>query len=491
MLGAGLFALRVREQAPPPIPAAPGKEARPAAEPRPPGAPDAIPLRRDAPAPAPRIALPQPPKREPRGLSGGVAGGTVGTVEGGVPGGVVGGVPALAPPPAPAAQPVQAPAPKPAPREEERITGVAESPLVDERQAARDRESKKELKDFDHFSPDAAAKPAAPAGSQDVPVLIPKGDADRLTDRINAVLNPEGADQLTDRINVGGNESGQQASYAGPGARAVEEAAKAKERPPHPSLAAAAPPALAAPFRDTAAGRRLTYEPGADSGSCEHARRELAAGRLPAPGSVRVGDFLGFLDSGGAGRRRLEKQVTATVQAAAQVLEAAGAPDPFGDARSRLLLFRLRGGEAVPAGARMEVELNPAVVARYREIGAGPGLSTLYEVELRDDAASGRIATLRVHGLPALQDEERELALSGLAASWETASPGFRLAALAAELAESLKGYPWAPRDLGAIARQIREAARGVAGNPRAAELAALAEAAARLRARLPENAKP
>jgi hypothetical protein len=87
-----------------------------------------------------------------------------------------------------------------------------------------------------------------------------------------------------------------------------------------------------------------------------------------------------------------------------------------------------------------------------------------------------------VRGVPALQGEERELALSGLAASWETASPGFRLAALAAELAESLKGYPWAPRDLAAIARQIREAARGVAGNPRAAELADLAEAAARLR---------
>jgi hypothetical protein len=121
-------------------------------------------------------------------------------------------------------------------------------------------------------------------------------------------------------------------------------------------------------------------------------------------------------------------------------------------------------------------------VARYREIGAGPGLSALYEVELKAEAASGRVATLRLRGLPGGEPEERELALSGLAASWEGASPGFRLAALAAELAESLKGYPWAPADLGALARRIREAAREVPGNPRAAELADLAAAAARLR---------
>jgi hypothetical protein len=391
-----------------------------------------------------------------------ISGGTVGTVEGGVAGGVVGGVPAPAPPAAktPAAQP----APAPEPKEEERVTVTAESPLVDQRQAAPKRESKPEYEDFDSFEEmKAAAKPASPAAPTGAPAPVPE--------------------RITDRINIGGNESGQQGAYVGPGARAAEDAAKAKERP-RSALAAVAPP-LAAPFRDAAAGRPASYGPVADTGSCEHARREVAAGRLPAPGSVRVGDFLAFLDSGETGHGRLEKQIPAAQTAApakARLLEAQGAPNPFGTARSRLLLFRLRGGEAVPAGARMEVELNPAVVARYREIGAGAGLSALYEVELKADAASGRIATLRIRGLPGAAQEERELAISRLAASWEGASPGFRLAALAAELAESLKGYPWAPGDLGALARQIREAAREVPGNPRAAELADLAAAAARLR---------
>jgi hypothetical protein len=292
--------------------------------------------------------------------------------------------------------------------------------------------------------------------------------------------------QLTDRINVGGNESGQQSSYVGPGSRGgpAEGAAagKAKDRP-YPSLAAAAPPPPVAPFRDAAAGRRVAYGDGVDSGSFERARREVAAGRLPDPKALRVGDFLGGgLEAVASERGRLEKRALAAAPARAQLLEAQGAPDPFGTARSRLLLFRLRGGAPLPAGARMEVELNPEVVARYREIGAGPGPSALYEVELKAEAASGRIATLHLRGVPGAEPEERTLELPGLAASWEGASPGFRLAVLAAELAESLKGHPWAPADLGALARQIRAAAREVPGNPRAAGLADLAEAAARLR---------
>jgi hypothetical protein len=466
MVGAGLLARHVLEQAPPPAPAV-------ASRPRPqPGADSGLSgpagrleaeLRRGDPAAAPRV--PPPPKPVLQTVPMEAAGGVAGTVEGGVAGGVVGGAPVPAAPAAKAvaAQPVQAPEP----REEEKITVTAESPRVDPRKASPPGESKPEYKDFDSFEEmHAAAKPAPPAAPTGAPAPAPDRTAD---------LIPE-------RINVGGNESGQQSAYVGPGVRAAEEGAgKAKERP-HPSLAAAAPPPPAAPFRDAAAGRRATYGPLADTGSCDHARREVAAGRLPAPGSVRVGDFLAFLDSGEGGRGRLDQQIPAAASAKPQLLEAQGAPNPFGTARSRLLLFRRRGGAALPAGARMEVDLNPAVVARYREIGAGPGLSALYEVELKADAASGRVATLRLRGLPGGEPEERELALSGLAASWEGASPGFRLAALAAELAESLKGYPWAPADLGALARRIREAAREAPGNPRAAELADLAAAAARLR---------
>jgi hypothetical protein len=143
-----------------------------------------------------------------------------------------------------------------------------------------------------------------------------------------------------------------------------------------------------------------------------------------------------------------------------------GAPTPFRDSRYRLLCFRL------PAGNRVEVEFNPAVVVRYRLLGNG--ISTLYEIELRPEAPRGdRVLTLR------LGATEKVVFLSGLAPSWEKASPGFRLAALAAEFAEILKGGSRA--DLGEVARQARDAGKGLPKSARASELADLVEKAARI----------
>lgn len=202
------------------------------------------------------------------------------------------------------------------------------------------------------------------------------------------------------------------------------------------------------PFKDTAAQRLSTFETDSGTASYELVRRSLLQGKLPDPGAIRVGEVLNGFETGG-------------------VPPVEGAPTPFRDSRYRLLCFRL------PAGRRVEVEFNPAVVARYRLLGNGT--STLYEIDLRPEAPrDSRVLTLRQGAT------EREVTLSALAPSWEKASPGFRLTALAAELAEILKGDSRAA--LAEVARQAREAGKDLAKGDRAAELPDLAERAARIK---------
>jgi hypothetical protein len=134
----------------------------------------------------------------------------------------------------------------------------------------------------------------------------------------------------------------------------------------------------------------------------------------------------------------------------------------------------------------VEVELNPEVVERYRMLGeenraaAGErGVTVLYEVELRADLPpQGRVATLRLRNPTG---PEGALDLSGLAPSWEKASPEFRLTVLAAELAEILKGAA-AKRNLAEIAREAREIGRQLPKSAGATDLADLAEKAARIK---------
>jgi hypothetical protein len=207
------------------------------------------------------------------------------------------------------------------------------------------------------------------------------------------------------------------------------------------------------PFKDTATQPLSTYETDSGTASYELVRRLLARGKLPDPGAIRVGEVLNGFQTGG-------------------VPPVEGAPSPFRDSRYRLLCFRL------PAGNRVEVEFNPAVVVRYRLFGNG--ISALYEIELRPEAPrDDRVLTLR------LGATEKAVFLSGLAPSWEKASQGFRLAALVAEFAEILKGSSGA--DLAEIARQARDAQKGLPKSARAAELADLVEKAARIREAGPE----
>ncbi len=202
------------------------------------------------------------------------------------------------------------------------------------------------------------------------------------------------------------------------------------------------------PFRDTAAQRLSTFETDSGTASYELVRQSLLQGKLPDPGAIRVGEVLNGFETGG-------------------VPPVEGAPTPFRDSRYRLLCFRL------PAGNRVEVDFNPAVVVRYRLLGNG--ISTLYEIELQPKAPrDSRVLTLR------LGATEKAVVLSGLASSWDKASPGFRLTALAAELAEILRGGSRVA--LAEIARQAREAGKDLSKSDRAFELPDLAERAARIK---------
>jgi hypothetical protein len=160
----------------------------------------------------------------------------------------------------------------------------------------------------------------------------------------------------------------------------------------------------------------------------------------------------------------------AKVDAARGSPAAEGAPSPFASSeRRRLLLFR-RPQEA--DAEAVEVELNPQVVARYRRVNvAGPVL--LYEVELQPAAgaagAAAPVATLL--GGPRLR-------VADLAPAWEKASPDFRLAFLAAKLAE-LQELPRGsrpPGDLAELLKDARALAADLPGDPRAQELLGGAE---------------
>jgi Ca-activated chloride channel family protein len=184
----------------------------------------------------------------------------------------------------------------------------------------------------------------------------------------------------------------------------------------------------------------------------------------------------------------------------------------------RVLVEELTGTlQTVASDARVQVEFNPQTVERYRllgyenrdladhrfrddradagEIGAGHGVTALYEIKLapslvEDDAPRrARLATLRLRYRSSetgrFEEQERRVGLEDLASSWDEASPSFRLAALVAEFAEILRGSWWAKEgSLDEVFRRAQRVSADLPGNAQAAEFAALAGRAAGIRAR-------
>jgi Ca-activated chloride channel homolog len=133
--------------------------------------------------------------------------------------------------------------------------------------------------------------------------------------------------------------------------------------------------------------------------------------------------------------------------------------------------------QLVAKDAKVQVQLDPRVVRRYRlvgyedraleraafrddrvdagEVGSGHAVTALYEVELVPGHEPGVVLTAQVRWLDPLTGRSTELArdfpCGSFRASFAEASPSFRTCAAMAELAETLRGSPWGSRDLTAV----------------------------------------
>jgi Ca-activated chloride channel family protein len=136
----------------------------------------------------------------------------------------------------------------------------------------------------------------------------------------------------------------------------------------------------------------------------------------------------------------------------------------------RLFVHGLTGTlQAIAMDAKVQVDFDPEVVARYRlvgfenraiadqdfrddtvdagEIGAGHSVTALYEIKLHPEA-EGRIATVHLRWQDPDTAEVAELSqgfyTEDLAERFTDAAPRFQLAVLVAEYAEVLRGSYWA-----------------------------------------------
>ncbi len=165
--------------------------------------------------------------------------------------------------------------------------------------------------------------------------------------------------------------------------------------------------------------------------------------------------------------------------------------------------------QTVARDAKVQVELNPEVVSRYRllgyenrdvpdelfrddtvdagEVGAGHSVTALYEVKLhpgvRPRAEAARL-TLRYESAETGEVEElvRPITAGALDRDFDEAPAAFRLASVVAELAEILKRSYWAKDgDLDALFRRAQALSAEFPGDLRVAELATLIGRAAAL----------
>jgi hypothetical protein len=317
---------------------------------------------------------------------------------------------------------------------------------------------------------------------------------------------------------------------------------------PPPAAAAVARPELAAEARVEAASPASGASPrvggasplrssfGADTGTDFYRRVRrglLAEGRLPRAASVRADELANAFE--------LAAEVPAVGR---PELTVEGAPLPAAGA-TYLVRFEARGLAGRSSPDTVEVDFDPAVVVRFRRVGATAhrgGAAALYEIELRPEVAAapaaqgvtagsrpdaagpavaprpaaaprmkaaapqpageprgaaaprpgggtGRvIATLRMVS----RDEggfqgggllaARVVHLDQLHPSWDAASPALRVQGLAVQLAQAL-----AARDPGPRLQEVRARAQALAAelpeDPKAAELLQLVDRAADLAA--------
>ncbi|MDX1645397.1 MAG: von Willebrand factor type A domain-containing protein, partial [Thermoanaerobaculia bacterium] len=165
--------------------------------------------------------------------------------------------------------------------------------------------------------------------------------------------------------------------------------------------------------------------------------------------------------------------------------------------------------QTVAREAKVQVEFDKDAVERYRllgyenrdiadedfrddsvdagEIGAGHTVTALYEIKLAEEVPpKATLATVRLRHHSVERGEVVETAETirrrDLAASWDVADPGLRLAAVVAEFAEILRRSYWAKDgDLDALFAEAQRLSAAFPGDLEVAELVTLIGRAARL----------
>lgn len=163
--------------------------------------------------------------------------------------------------------------------------------------------------------------------------------------------------------------------------------------------------------------------------------------------------------------------------------------------------------EAQALDAKVQLELDPRAVTRYRligfenravadkdfrddtvdggEIGVGHSVTALYEVQLAPGAKTS-VGTVRLHWVdPASKspkDVEHTIRVDALASTFEEAAPRFRLAAVVAAFAELLRGSPFAAGyDFEDVRMHATRVAKAITGDADVAELPGLVAKASAL----------
>jgi len=160
--------------------------------------------------------------------------------------------------------------------------------------------------------------------------------------------------------------------------------------------------------------------------------------------------------------------------------------------------------QAIAMDAKVQVEFNPEVVARYRlvgfenraiadeefrddtvdagEIGAGHNVTALYEIKLHPDAG-GQIATVRLRWEDPDSHEVTEIntafGTEEMDESFSVASPRFQWDVVVAEYAEILRGSYWAQDStLGAVLEEAQAVSNLLPEDPDVAEFVELVRTA-------------
>jgi hypothetical protein len=226
--------------------------------------------------------------------------------------------------------------------------------------------------------------------------------------------------------------------------------------PPPPAAAAVARPDLGAEAKVEAASPASPSSPrfggaaplrssfGADTGTDFYRRVRrglLAEGRLPRAASVRADELANAFE--------LAAEMPAVGR---PELAVEGAPLPAAGA-TYLVRFEARGLAGRSSSDTVEVDFDPAVVARFRRVGATAhrgGAAALYEIELRPEAAAAPAA-------------------AGVTAGSQPGAAGAAMAPMAPMVPKPLAESRPAAEPHPAAASRLKAASPPTAGEPRGA----------------------